>query len=200
MPSFREVQYYLAGLWLLIRNDPRGFRYLDISDRGILRSFWAILWCVPPIAVSWMWWQQAYLMGMPPDSSVGAAFFFRLGLVEAANWVVPPVLAGLLLLVFRIGDRFAPIVITTNWLGVPLAYLNALLIALIAYVPGSGGISAILWFVLMLALIFSLARILKMICGAHPLFVAALTLVMLIPPLVLSDFLQHFLGVYPPGV
>ena len=34
MPSFREVKYYLAGLWLLIRMDPRGFSYLDISDRG----------------------------------------------------------------------------------------------------------------------------------------------------------------------
>ena len=37
-------------------NDARGFRYLDISDRGIMRSFWAILWCVPPIGISWIWW------------------------------------------------------------------------------------------------------------------------------------------------
>jgi len=199
MPTFKEVQYYLAGLWLLIRNDPRGFRYLDISDRGTLRSFWAIFWSLPPIGISWIWWQEAYLTGMPPDSSVGFAFFFRLGLVEAANWIVPLVLAGLLLSIFKIGDKFAPVVVTVNWLGVPLAYLNALLIALIAFVPGSSSISATLWLVLMLALIFALARILKMICGAHPLLVATLTLVLLVPTMLLTDFLQHFLGIYPPG-
>ena len=38
MPGFREVQYYLAGLWLLIRMDPAGFRFLDMSDRGVNRS------------------------------------------------------------------------------------------------------------------------------------------------------------------
>jgi hypothetical protein len=199
MPTFKEVQYYLAGLWLLIRSDPRGFNYLDASDRGLLRSFWAILWCAPSIGISWLWWQQAYLAAMPPDSAVGPAFFFRLGLVEAANWLVPPVLAGILLLVFKTGDKFAPIVVTTNWLGIPLAYLNALLIALIAFVPGAAGLTAILWFVLMLALIFVLARILRMICGPHPLFVAAMTLVLLVPSMLLSDFLQHFLGIYPPG-
>jgi hypothetical protein len=199
MPTFKEVQYYLAGLWLLIRMDQRGFRYLDISERGVTRSFWAILWCAPHIGISWLWWQQAYLSEMPPQTSVGLAFFLRLGLVEAANWLVPLVLAGLLLLIFKIGDKFAPIVVAVNWLGIPLAYLNALLIALIAFVPGSAGLTAILWFALMLALIFALARILRMICGAHPLFVAALTLVLLVPSMVLSDFLQRFLDIYPPG-
>ena len=31
MPGLREVQYYLAGLWLLIRMDPRGFRFLEVD-------------------------------------------------------------------------------------------------------------------------------------------------------------------------
>ena len=199
MPTFKEVQYYLAGLWLLIRNDPRGFGYMDISDRGVLRSFWAILWCVPPMGIFWMAWERAYLMAMPPESSVGIAFFLRLGLVEIAGWVVPPVLAGFLLLIFKIGDRFAPIVVTINWLGVPFAYLNALLIALLVYIPDASAISTMLWYASMSVSIFALARILRMICGANPLFVAALTLTLLIPPMLLSEFLQRFLGVYPPG-
>ncbi len=199
MPTFKEVQYYLSGLWLLIRMDARGFQYLDISDRGMLRSFWAILWCLPPIGISWLWWQQAYLIAMPPETATGLAFFLRLALVEAANWVIPLVLAGLLLLIFRFGDKFAPIVVTVNWLGVPTSYLNALLIALIAFVPGSNGLVALLWLVLMMAIIFSMARILRMICGAHPLFIGALTLVLMIPSMLLTDFLQRFLGIYPPG-
>ena len=198
MPTFREVQYYLAGLWLLIRMDPRGFSYLDISDRGVMRSFWAILWCLPPIGLSWLWWQHAYLAAMPPDTSVGFAFFFRLGLVEAANWLVPLVLAGLLLLVFRFGEKFAPVVVTVNWLGLPLSYINGLLIAVIALLPDADGLVAVLWLILMFALVFALARILRMICGSHPLFVGALTLVLMVPSMVLTDFLQRFLGIYPP--
>ena len=65
MPGFREVQYYLAGLWLLIRLDPRGFRYLDMSERGVNRSFWAMAWCLPPMGISWLWWRQAFLRSMP---------------------------------------------------------------------------------------------------------------------------------------
>ncbi|MDE1995388.1 MAG: hypothetical protein KGI75_22995, partial [Rhizobiaceae bacterium] len=162
MPTYREVQYYLSGLWLLIRMDPRGFLYLDMSDRGMLRSFWAILWSLPSIGISWLWWQQAYLSAMPPETTAGFAFFFRLALVEAASWLAPLILAGLLLMMFRFNDKFAPVVVVVNWLGMPMSYLNALLIALITFIPGSGGLASILWLVLMMAIIFSLARMLRM--------------------------------------
>lgn len=198
MPSFKEVQYYLAGLWLLIRMDARGFSYLDISDRGLMRSFWAFIWCLPPMGISWMWWRQAYLQLMPVNASAGFAFFFRLALVEVANWLVPLILAGFLLMVLRIGERFVPIVVTTNWLSVPLSYLNALLVALAAFVPGAAGLVSLLWLVLMMALIFILARVLRMICGAQPLTVGAITLVLVVPSMILSEFLQGFLGLSPP--
>ncbi len=88
MPGFREVQYYLAGIWLLIRMDPRGFRFLDMSERGVNRSFWAILWCLPPMGISWLWWRQAYLADRCRRRPMSArSFYFRLGLVEARQLV-----------------------------------------------------------------------------------------------------------------
>ena len=197
MPGFREVQYYLAGIWLLIKLDPRGFRFLDISDRGVNRSFWAILWCLPPTGISWLWWRNAFLRSMPPETDVGFPFYFRLGLVELANWFVPLVFAGLLLLAFRMGERFAPIVVSINWLGVPLAYINGLLLALVFFLPASVGIVSLLLLVFMLAQVFVLARILRMICQGHALMVGALTLVLLVPSMLLSEYLQNFLGIYP---
>ncbi|WP_267551450.1 hypothetical protein [Rhizobium rhizogenes] len=198
MPTFKEVQYYLSGLWLLIRMDARGFQYLDISDRGMMRSFWAIFWSLPPIGISWLWLQQAYLSAMPPETSTGLAFFLRLALVEAASWLMPPILAGLLLLLFRFGDKFAPIVATLNWFFVPANYLNALLLALIIFVPGTTVLAGFLSLALAMATIFALARVLRMICGNHPLFIGTLTLLLLIPNMLLTDFLQRFLGIYPP--
>lgn len=196
MPGFREVQYYLAGLWLLIRLDARGFRYLDMSERGVNRSFWAMAWCLPPMGISWLWWRQAFLRSMPPEADVDFAFYFRLGLVELANWFVPLVFAGLLLLAFRMGERFAPVVVSINWLGVPLSYINGLLLALVFFLPGSVGLVSLLLLAFMLAQVFVLARILRMICHGHALMVGALTLVLLVPSMILSEYLQHFLGIY----
>jgi hypothetical protein len=197
MPGFREVQYYLAGLWLLIRLDPRGFRFLDMSDRGVNRSFWAILWCLPPMGVSWLWWRQAFLQSMPAKTDVGMLFYFRLGLVEAANWFVPLVLAGLVLIAFRKGERFASIVVSVNWLGVPLSYINGLLLALVFFLPGLVGIVSMLLLVFMLAQVFAVARVLRMICHGHGLLIGVLMLVLLVPSVMLSEYLQRFLGVYP---
>ena len=161
MPRLREVQYYLAGLWLLIRMDKRGFGLLDMSDRGVSRSFWAIVWCLPPMGISWLWWRQAFLQSMPPDMDVGLPFYFRLGLVEMANWFVPLVLAGLLLLAFRMGEHFAAVVVSVNWLGVPLSYINGLLLALVFFIPGTVGLVSLLLLIFMMAQIFILVRI----CG-----------------------------------
>ncbi|MFS8143808.1 hypothetical protein ATY78_09730 [Rhizobium sp. R635] len=197
MPGLREVQYYLAGLWLLIRLDPRGFRFLDLSDRGVNRSFWAMAWCLPPMGISWLWWRQVFLRTMPPETDVDFAFYIRLSLVEIANWFVPLVFAGLLLLAFRMGERFAPLVVSVNWLGVPLSYINGLLLALVFFLPGTVGLVSLLLLACMLAQVFVLARILRMICYGHALMVGALTLVLLVPPMILSEYLQHFLGIYP---
>ncbi|CDM56190.1 MULTISPECIES: hypothetical protein [Rhizobium] len=197
MPGFREVQYYLAGIWLLIRMDPRGFRFLDMSERGVNRSFWAILWCLPPMGISWLWWRQAFLQTMPPHTDVGALFYFRLGLVEAANWFVPLVFAGLLLLAFKKGERFAPVIVSVNWLGVPLSYINGLLLALVFFLPQLVGVVSLLLLAFMLAQVFAIARILRMIFYGQGLMIGALTLLLLVPSLMLSEYLQRFLGIYP---
>ena len=197
MPGLREVQYYLAGLWLLIRMDPRGFRFLDVSERGVNRSFWAMVWCLPPMGISWLWWRQAFLQTMPPHTDVGALFYFRLGLVEAANWFVPLVFAGLLLLAFKKGERFGPVIVSVNWLGVPLSYVNGMLLALVFFLPQLVGLVSVLLLAFMLAQVFAIARILRMIFYGQGLMVGALTLVLLVPSLMLSEYLQRFLGIYP---
>jgi hypothetical protein len=197
MPGFKEVQYYLAGLWLLIRMDPAGFRFLDLSERGVNRSFWAFVWCLPPMGISWLWWREAFLQTMPPHTDVGMLFYFRLGLVEAANWFVPLVFAGLLLLAFTTGERFAPVIVAVNWLGVPLSYINGLLLALVFFVPGAIGIVSMLLLAFMLAQVFAIARILRMIFNGNGLLIGAMTLVLFVPALMLSEYLQRFLGIYP---
>ena len=137
MPGFRRFRYYLAGLWLLIRLDPRGFRYLDIRERGVWRSFWAMLWCLPPMGISWLWWRQAFLgrcrrkpMSVFPSISGSASSRSPTG---SCRWSLP----GFCCLPSGMGERFAPVVVSVNWLGVPLSYINGLLLALVFFLPGS---------------------------------------------------------------
>jgi hypothetical protein len=134
---------------------------------------------------------------MPPHTDVGALFYFRLGLVEAANWFVPLVFAGLLLLAFKKGERFGPVIVSVNWLGVPLSYVNGMLLALVFFLPQLVGLVSVLLLAFMLAQVFAIARILRMIFYGQGLMVGALTLVLLVPSLMLSEYLQRFLGIYP---
>lgn len=197
MPGFREVQFYLYGLWLLLRHDRNGLRFLDLTDRGALRSFWAIAWASPAILVSWLWWRNNFLQGMPSGVHAGGLFFFRLGLIEAANWLVPLVLAGLVCLILDMGQKFAPIVTVANWLALPVSYAYGLLILLMMFLPGMTGLIALLWMALLLFLVVAISRILWMICGPHVPTTAALTMVLLVPTMILSDLLEKYLGVYP---
>ncbi|MCO5732612.1 hypothetical protein [Rhizobium sp. SSA_523] len=197
MPALSEVQLYLFGLWLLVKGDRAGFTYLDISDRGMMRSFWAVVWCLPAIALSWIWWRIAFLEGLPPGQSLGGVFFLRMAMLEAANWLVPIVLAGVLAAMLGIGRHYPAIVVTVNWISVPFAYVYSVMSLLLIMTPSLTGIVALAWLVAILCMIIALSRILRMFLGDHRLMIATLTMVLIVPSLILSDALEQFLGVYP---
>lgn len=185
----------MNGLWLLFQRDPAGFRYLDISERGMLRSFWALAWAAPSIALSWIWWRITYVQGGGPLPA--GLFFFRLGLVEVANWVAPLVLAGLLCLALDFGGKFSAVVVVTNWVAVPASYAYGLLIAFMILTPGLAGFIALIWLMLMIMLVVVLFRILWTVCGDHLLMVTTLTMVLLVPGMLLSEVLERYLSVFP---
>jgi hypothetical protein len=49
----------------------------------------------------------------------------------------------------------------------------------------------------MLAQVFALARILRMIFSGNGPLIGAMTLVLFVPVLMLTEYLQRFLGIYP---
>ncbi len=197
MPSLHEVQLYLRGLWLLVLGKSEGMQLLDISERGMWRSFYAALWCLPSMALSWYWWHEAYLKGLPEGAGTGGIFFFRLAMVDAICWMVPLILIGLLLILFGLREKFAAIIIITNWLSLPFSYAYSALILLALFIPALTALVALLWFMLLLALVASTARILTVFVREQPLLVTALVMTMLVPGMILSEALQRFLGVYP---
>jgi len=114
MPTLKEVEFYLKGLWLLFKQDPAGFSYLDLTDRGAIRSFWSILWALPAILISFAWWRLLYLQRLPDGTGIDTVFFFRLALIEACNWLFPLVLLGVLCWMIGIGEKFSSMVVVVN--------------------------------------------------------------------------------------
>ena len=197
MPPSSEVSYYLRGLWLLFLGNKEGLRLLDISDRGMLRSFYAALWCLPSMAVSWYWLHQNFLTRLPEGVGTGAIFFVRLGLIEAICWMVPLILIGLLLFALGARDKFQAIIVVTNWLSLPFSYAYSFLTLIALLMPALHGLVAILWFALLLTLVFTLSRIMRFFARDQPLLVAASVMTLLVPGMILPELLQRFLGVYP---
>lgn len=67
MPTASEVRLYLKGLWLLLLGDHTGARYLDLSERGMWRSFYSALWCLPAMLVSRLWLRAAFWQAIRPE-------------------------------------------------------------------------------------------------------------------------------------
>jgi hypothetical protein len=195
MPSYHEVRLYLSGLWLLVKGDAQGFRLLDITDRGVTRSFWAYLWCLPAMAVSWNWMRLSYLRAAPPETHVGGVFFVRLAMIEAINWVLPLILLAALCLLLGLARKFPAIVVTMNWLSVPFAYASAVLMVGVTLLPAASHLFAILQMMLLFASVVCSSRILRLICGPETLTVTAMVLLLFVPDWLLTVVLQQYLDI-----
>jgi hypothetical protein len=197
LPSYPEVRLYLSGLWLLIKGDAQGFRLLDVSDRGMMRSFWAFVWCLPAVFVSWIWLRALLVQNVPPGTQLGGLFFVRVAMLEVLNWLLPIVLAALICLFMGIHRKFPAIVVTINWLGVPFAWIYGLLCLVMLLLPVLTPFIGLIQLMLLMALVFAVSRIMRMICGPQLLMITALVLVLLVPNMILTGALQRFLGIYP---
>lgn len=197
MPTLKEVEFYLRGLWLLFKQDASGFAYLDLSDRGALRSFWSILWALPAILLSFAWWRLLFLQGLPEGTQTGALFFFRLALIEASNWLFPLILLGVLCWMVGIGEKYASMVVVTNWLALPVSYAYGMLVLLMMFLPALAGVVALLWLLLMITVIAAIFRIMRMIVGDQLLMVSTIVMVLLVPSMIIAEVLEQYLGVHP---
>ena len=197
MPLLDEVLVYIKGLWLLIQGDREGYRWLDISEDGLWRSFTAMLWSLPALAVGWASWRLYYLSAMPSGTTVGFGFFVKLMITDLAGWLLPIALTAILARPLGFSIFVVPVIVTTNWLQVPLAYAMAVPAAMLLLVPGSADLVALLWLLLIFANAVLLFRLLRTVTANQNLLAAALTTLFLLSPLMIMQFLQHLFGLMP---
>jgi len=133
MPSGREWVAALYGAWRLMRFDPRGMRWFDLSVGGFWRSFWAALPVAPGYAVI----VALEVSGRAQPVDPGWAILVG-GLGYALGWVALPLAAIPLTRLLRLTPGYVPLVVATNWASV----LQALVVVPLAVLDATGMLPA----------------------------------------------------------
>lgn len=203
MPSYHNVRLYLGGLWLLIRGDARGLRPFDISDEGVLRSFWAVAWCAPALIVGWIFRRMEYLRHFPQREDYSFIFFLKMLVLEAAQWMVPTVALVALGFILRFMPLVRILIVLRNWFAVPLAYAAYVILAPLSFLSDQHGAlaslagygSMALAASLLIAALFLMWCILRTVMGGPVMIrVATLGLVVL-AEIIVARRLENLMGV-----
>lgn len=197
MPRLDEVLHYLTGVYLLLKQKPEGFGWLDLSLRGLVRSFWAFAWCLPAFAVIWASWRLYYLGSMPAETPAGFAFFLKLLAIDVAGWLLPLVILAALARPLGYGKYLGIVVTASNWVSVPFAYAAAIPFALTLVLPTSAPFAGLLLYAVFGASVIMQFRLVWMCVGKQTLLAAAMTAIYVLPPMIAGQELQRFFGTLP---
>jgi hypothetical protein len=195
MPPFEEVLYYIKGVRLLVSQNPMGFRWFDLSDRGFKRSFWAMVWCFPLMLPNWIWWHGLFVNYGPLDGDTGIIFYVRMALVEYFLWLLPLLTTGIFMALRGMGDRFDTLVIVNNWLNVPIYVVTAVISLMELFIP----VPFIVWYYVLqfqlAAVIAAEFSIFFMISKKNWVNALGMTVAAVIPSMIMSIWLNSFLGI-----
>jgi len=121
MPSKREVAAALYGAWRLLRFDPQGFVWFDLTIDGFWRSFFAAVLVAPAYLIL----VALDLTGREgPIDGVWATFVLTLG--YGAEWIAFPIAAIFITRLLGLTEGYVPLIVAGNWIGVPQSALVAL--------------------------------------------------------------------------
>lgn len=197
MPGLDEVLYYLTGIYLLLKQKQEGFGWLDLTMRGLTRSFWAVVWCLPAFAVIWASWRLYYLAGMPAETQAGVKFLAKLAVIDIVGWLLPLLLLAVLARPLGYGKYLATVVTASNWIAVPFAYAAAVPFALTLVLPASAPFAGLLLYAVFGASVVLQFRLVWMCVGKQTLLAAAITTIFVLPPMIVGQELQSLFGTLP---
>jgi hypothetical protein len=135
MPWLDEVGYYLYGIRLLLEGRLDGLKWLDFSDRGFWRSWWALVFCLPPMLLNWAAFRISYLATMPDGASAGPTLVVGLGVVDISSWILCYLALAVVMTIVGYAAFIRPMIIALNWLSIPLQWLGVVVSLIQIFVP-----------------------------------------------------------------
>ncbi|MFN3131117.1 hypothetical protein [Roseibium sp.] len=164
MISTNELRAAWEGSWLLLRSDPQGMSYFDLSLQGFWRSFQVIFLLAPVFLVSAMAEKKLLISEnvivaeLFPSDTYWFAQFMSLGI----DWVTLPLILALIAGPIGISRQYVPFIVVRNWTSIlaSMPYLAIALLYLTGIIPS--GIMVLLSFTCLIVVLwyrFLIARI-----------------------------------------
>lgn len=183
----------MHGLWLLLVGKSEGFQYLDLTERGFWRSWWAVVFCLPPTLLSWASFRLYFLTQAPQGTPTGPLFFLKLAIVEAANWLVPLLTILVLGRIAGFSRAALPLIVAFNWLSVPLQWAYVPVSLLQIWAPAESS-AALLYLLTLGTYVFISYRISVAVLRGQKFPAFVLVMVMFSLPLMVQSQLMTALG------
>ena len=181
MPRLEEVVHYTRGLWLLIQGRPEGFQYLDFSERGFWRSWWFLVYCLPPTLLSYAA-LKSLIPTYYPNAEIGDDFYLKLALVDYGSVFITTIIFFLAARIGGFGSSAVPIIIALNWLSVPLQWGFSFENLVQLWVPGSRTFTESIEFLSLLLTAFLSYRVIDRLVGGRALVTVTSLLTLYIIP------------------
>ncbi|WP_137129848.1 hypothetical protein [Rhizobium sp. FY34] len=202
MPRLLDLRHQMTGLWLLVQGDARGLSHFDISDDGVIRSFWAWVYCLPPLVFYAILRRIEFLQVLPDPGRYSLTYGLQVMVVETAGWTAS--ILAVVVFGFLLGIRplVRTLVVALNWAAVPALWVSYGPLFALVMLPGQ---STLLWLLQMSALLASIVlvvalswRMLHTVIGGNWLRRAAYLLLICLPPLYTMHSLERSMGLVLP--
>ncbi|TRL42141.1 hypothetical protein [Rhizobium straminoryzae] len=161
MRPAEEIRHHLGGLVLLARGDARGLSHFDISDEGVIRSFRAILYCLPALLLSAILWRIGFLQVVPDGGRGHLVFVYQVLAVNLACWGMALLSVALASLLLGLRPLARPLIVMVNWGGVAVVHGGYLLLLPLLLLIGGGTVW--LWLARLAVLALAVTLLLSML-------------------------------------
>lgn len=195
MPRLEEVVYYIRGLWLLLKGKPEAFGYLDFSERGFWRSWWALVYCLPPTLLGYVA-AKAFAADALQPTQAGVEFYFKAAAVDYGSLLIGILIFFGVARAGGFGQFAASIIIALNWLAVPLQWAFSISSLAQIYLPGNMDLIATFFLIQVLIVTFLSYQIINRIVGGNALATIAALLTLSIVPLLAQSKLASLLSLW----
>ncbi|WEZ84733.1 hypothetical protein P6U16_09325 [Rhizobium sp. 32-5/1] len=142
-------------------------------------------------------WRLFYLSNMPPVTETGILFIAKLFVIDIVAWIFPLMLIAILAKPLSYDGELAAIIVSSNWLSVPIFYAMAVPAAIRLVVPESDGLTGLLSLLFLITVFAVIFRLMKTITNNQVLLASALTLMFILPSFMIGERLQTYFGLMP---
>lgn len=195
MITLAEIRDGVTASWLMVKGDPEGLRRLNLSEAGFWKSFQLVVPLLPVYAIVIAAQYKVLIAFDPKQTAAPFLLFLAVKLFgQVVNWFGVPLLLAALAGPLGISDRFAPMIIATNWATPLITALPA--IAALGYGIGllSGNAATAIGLIGLFASLFVFYRLTRLSTGCGVQIAIIILLVSLIFVQLVEIVTDHLAG------